>query len=53
MERNFKKVDMPDLNPIVKSIWEKLKPYDYSSISQNKIFEGPYLYSSGVYQGQF
>lgn len=45
------RVAMPDPHPVVAAVREKLQPLHPPS--NNLVMEGPYLYSTGVYYGQF
>jgi hypothetical protein len=51
-ERNLQKVAFPALNPVVAVTRDKLKPLEPKNRA-NIIFDGPFLYSTGVYFGQF
>lgn len=47
---NQQRVPMPEANPVVASVRERLRPLNPP---KNITMEGPYLYSTGVYFGQF
>jgi hypothetical protein len=49
---NLQRVELPQLNPEVARVKENLKVLEPKN-KGNLVFEGPYVYSTGVYYGQF
>jgi hypothetical protein len=57
-ERAFRKAQLPELNMKVKAMKERLKPLEIpenfkDKMNFNKKQDGPNLYSTGVYLGQY